>query len=399
LGKDPDEPAGEPVLPAGAARSEAVVAPSCVSLPAGAARSEDAGRGAPAASGALSVVAPSCVSLPAGAVIGVTGATGHIGAVLLERLLRHEQVEVRSVARRPLVLGSAVQPGTSGRLVHTTADVRSEAARRALAGADLVFHLAAQVWLDRHAPPWARREAMRSVNVEGTANVLAAGAGAVVLASSAAVYGAWPDNPLPLAETDPARPNPECPYAEDKLAAEQACARQPGLDWVALRICPVLGPHADARVARSLAGYRLAVPEIRGCPQATQWLDEDDVAGVLLRAGADLLGQRTVVGEVINAATDDWVFATDIARVAGSRVVRAPRGLVVGAAELAWRAGLSPFGSDRAALISGPLALSPAKAGRLLSWRPTRTSEQVLAAALRRGWRGAPRNRGGGRYR
>ena len=36
---------------------------------------------------------------------------------------------------------------------------------------------------------------------------------ALVLASSAAVYGAWPDNPLPIDEGHEPHPNVECPYA------------------------------------------------------------------------------------------------------------------------------------------------------------------------------------------
>ena len=325
-------------------------------------------------------------ALPAGAVVGVTGATGHIGQVLVEHLLRQE-VEVRTVARRPLAF--PVAGPTTGRLVHTGADVRSPAARRALAGADLVFHLAAQVWEGRGQ---ASREAMRQVNVDGTRNILDAGPGAVVLASSAAVYGAWPDNPLPLTEDHVPRPNPECRYATDKLAAELVCRRWDGR-FAVVRLCAVLGPHADVRVARALGGYRLAVPEMSGCPQAGQWMDEGDAAQALLHVGADLLGAGEVAGEVLNAGTPDWLSAPDMARLAGSRPLRAPRGLVVRAAELGRWAHLSPFGADRAALICGPLAISSEKAERLLSWQARLSSAEVFSAALARGWQGARRNR------
>ena len=301
---------------------------------------------------------------------------------------------------------------SGSRAAHTCADIRSPAARQALEGTDLVFHLAAQVWEGQRAgaggqgtaseraaagevPPGEAmpgREAMRQVNVSGTSNVLAARPGAVVLASSATVYGAWPDNPLPLFEDHVPRPNPECPYAEHKLAAEQACQDWGGR-WVALRLCAVLGPHADLRVARSLAGYRLAVPEVRGCPQATQWIDEADAVDALLAAGRDLLGPGRAAGQVVNIATRDWLGAPDMARLARSRHLKASRGLVMGAAELGRRARLAPFGADRAALICGPLALGPGKALELWSWSASRSSEEVFAAALARGWQGARRNR------
>jgi len=359
--------------------------------------------------------------LPAGAVVVVTGATGHLGQVLVDRLLRTEAesepcgIELRTLARRPLppaLLASAPIEGQAGpslggvpassrssgaptgrrlvrRLVHTCADIRSQAAREAIEDVDLVFHLAAQVWRGRGA---GADEEMRSVNVDGTLNVLAGRPKAVVLASSAAVYGAWPDNPLPLDENCAPRPNRECPYAQHKLLAERDVARA-AKAWTVLRICSVLGPHADQRVSRSLVGYRLGVPEVRGYPQALQWLDEADAAEALVRAGADLLGPAKAKGEVLNVATWDWTGAPDIARVAASRVLRAPRRAVFVAAELGKRVGLSPFGADRAALICGPLALSPAKATRLLSWQPKLSSQAVLAAALAGGWKGAPRNR------
>ena len=166
--------------------------------------------------------------MPRRLVVGVTGATGHIGGQLLERLVRDPAVEeVRSVARRALVRPSGIAGplaaralaamalaatalsgnGSGGegtaRLVHTQADLNEPAARSALEGVDLLYHLAAQVWQSRGA---AGPLQMRTTNIEGTRNMLLARPGAFVFASSVSVYGAWPDNPLPMDETDhPAR--------------------------------------------------------------------------------------------------------------------------------------------------------------------------------------------------
>jgi UDP-glucose 4-epimerase len=309
-----------------------------------------------------------------------------LGGLLLERLLADQRVkEVRSLARRPL------RPREH--LVHTCADVRSDEARRWLSGVDLVYHLAAQVWSGRG--PLAVKE-MESVNLGGTRNVLAARPGAVVFASSASVYGAWPDNPVPLAEHHVARPNPECPYAQHKLASEEAVGSDPALGgrFAVLRLAAVLGAHADARVSRSVQGYRLGVPVIRGAPFALQWLDEGEAVEALMAAGEALLGGSLVAGEVVNIAPLDWLSATDMARLARSWVLALPRWAVVGGAEAGKWLGLAPFGADRAILLNGPLALSPAKAGAVLGWRPTKTSAEVLGEALCRDWRSAPRSRG-----
>jgi nucleoside-diphosphate-sugar epimerase len=139
---------------------------------------------------------------------------------------------------------------------------------------------------------------------------------------------------------------------------------------------------------------RLAVPALSGVRQAVQWLDEADaVAGVLAAGRALVAPGGGAAGEVFNIATQDWLSAHDAARVAASHVVTVPRRVLMAGSRLGQRLGATPFGVDRAVLISGPLALSVAKAGRVLGWQPTRSSAQVLSDALARGWRGLPFNR------
>src|SRR5436305_15103645 len=108
---------------------------------------------------------------------------------MLPLLLKDSDVtEVRSVARRAVP--------SHPKLTHTAADLRDPGVRRALAGCDVVVHLGFQLWTTADAA---------GVNLGGTANVIAAAPRRIVLASSAAVYGGWPDNRLPPSEGDPAR--------------------------------------------------------------------------------------------------------------------------------------------------------------------------------------------------
>jgi UDP-glucose 4-epimerase len=251
------------------------------------------------------------------------------------------------------------------KVLHTQADLREDAAREALAGVDVLYHLGFALWRGRDSV---------HLNRDGTRNVLAARPARVVLASSAAVYGAWPDNPLPLTEDHWPRPNRQCPYAVDKLRAERLC--QAAAPTVALRIGAVLGPHADPAVAKAVRGYRLVVPAIRGKNAALQFLDEVDAAAALHRAGT------SAATGVVNIAPVDWLSAQDVAQVAGSRVLPVPRRLLLAASEATRRLRLAPFGADRAILLNGPLALDPARASDLLGWQATKSSAQVLAAAL-----------------
>lgn len=290
----------------------------------------------------------------------MTGATGHLGRVLLRLLLAEPSVyRVRSVARRPLDVADP-------RLVHTEADLRDDAARESLAGVDVLFHLGFALW--RRIPDAAH------LNLDGTRNVLAARPGRVVFASSAAVYGAWPDNPLPITEDVWPRPNAQCRYAAQKLQAERICSET--VPTVVLRIGAVLGPGMDAEVRKATLGYRRAVPAIRGVRSALQFLHEDDAAAALLAAGL-----APVTG-MFNVAPTDWLTAAEVAKVAGSRVLSLPYRTLVGGSELAFKLRLLPFGADRSILINGPLALSPARALDAFGWSASRGSAEVLAAVV-----------------
>lgn len=289
----------------------------------------------------------------------MTGATGHLGSQLLPLLLGDPDIAgVRSVARRALP--------EHPKLTHTAVDLRDPAVRVALRDCDVIAHLGFQLWTGRDA---------REVNLGGTANVIAANPGRIVLASSAAVYGGWPDNALPLSEDDPARPNGQCPYAEDKLDAERRCAAAAAT--ASLRICAVLGPHADPLVKKASAGLRQVVPAARGRLQALQFLHEDDAALALLAAI-----KRSDVDGVYNIAPDDWLDEDGVADVSGGRVVRLPFPVLLHGSEVARRLHLMDLGADRAVLLNGPLALDPSRAARDLGWKAHKGSAEVLSEFL-----------------
>src|SRR5215211_6538273 len=89
--------------------------------------------------------------------------------------------------------------------------------RPALAGVDTLVLFPLIDAADRN------EEGRRARVLEGTRRSLeaAAGAATVVLWSSGVVYGAHPDNPVPIPETQPPRPNPEFPAAGILAESEQ----------------------------------------------------------------------------------------------------------------------------------------------------------------------------------
>lgn len=210
--------------------------------------------------------------------IVVTGATGYVGRVLVERLLA-VGAGVRAVVRDP----AAPLPAAVERAVVDLAEPRGLAG--VLAGADAVVHCAAE----QRSPS---RDRHRLVNVAGTRAVLAAafeaGVRRVVHLSSIAVYPRR-DGGVPIAPEDAVDPFPELrdAYAWSKIAAERWVAlhrRADGLDTVTLRLGIVYGRERDfvARVWRRIAG-RAAI--IAGSPRMMLPLVHvDDVAEAAWRA-------------------------------------------------------------------------------------------------------------------
>ena len=85
----------------------------------------------------------------------------------------------------------------------------------------------------RLVPPGQPAEALVCVDGDGQVDLATtrralrtAVAEHVVYASTAMVYGAWPNNPVPLTEDAPMRPNPGFDYATSKAEAERAA-----LEW------------------------------------------------------------------------------------------------------------------------------------------------------------------------
>jgi nucleoside-diphosphate-sugar epimerase len=180
----------------------------------------------------------------------VVGGAGFIGSHIVEALVeRGDTVRVlddlSSGHRQNLA-------GVEEQIEFMPGSIMDEATvRRAAAGIDLIFHLAAMVSVPQSMEQPVKAE---QINALGTLNVLLAardsGARRVVFSSTSAVYGDEPT--LPKLESMP--PAPKSPYAISKLAAEQYCrlfTEAFGLETVVLRYFNVFGPRQDPSSAYS----------------------------------------------------------------------------------------------------------------------------------------------------
>ena len=201
--------------------------------------------------------------------IVVTGAGGFLGGALVERLLAHGVREVGVVTRpggKRARLDEAASRYPSSRLRFIEANVIAPAdARKAVEGADVVYHLAAAM---KGAPA-----DMYLNGVVGTKTLLEAIAAGkrktrVVLVSSFGVYGVADQGRGALVNEDtPLESHPERRdvYSQVKLRQEQLArelAPKLGLDLVVLRPGVIYGPGGSAfssRVGLNLFGVFLSL--------------------------------------------------------------------------------------------------------------------------------------------
>lgn len=191
----------------------------------------------------------------------VTGTAGFIGSHLVDRLLElsHDVVGVDCFTdyydRRSKEANVAQARDSAGfQLIED--DLCQVDLDRLLAGADYVFHLAAQAGV---RTSWGASFAdyVRN-NISATQRLLEAAKGAglkkLVFASSSSVYG----DAAKLPATEETLPRPISPYGVTKLAAEHLCslyARVYGVPVVSLRLFTVYGPRQrpDMAIQRFLS--------------------------------------------------------------------------------------------------------------------------------------------------
>lgn len=241
-----------------------------------------------------------------------------------------------------------------------------------------------------------RRVASRLTDGEGAAVILdgdppdvrkaldragAAGATHVVYRSSATVYGAWPDNPVPLSEAIALRPNPGAPFAvghaeAERLVADWKAAR-PGTTVTVLRPATTVAPGERPRLGPLLAGY--AGVAVRGASRPVQAVHVDDVAAAVL-----LAVDRRLDG-TFNVAPDGWIPDTTARAVAGGPLrVALPEGVVE------WLTRVSPA---VLAYAVHPWVIANDRL-RAEGWAPEHSNEEALVATHAASWRDlSPRRR------
>lgn len=283
--------------------------------------------------------------------IVLTGSAGSVGGRVTMRLLKRPGVFVVGVDR---------ERGDQAVHQHHGGDLRAIDLDAIFEGADVVVHLASA---------YGRQDFVDASRLDTRAARLVLDAAArtgvaqVVLLSSAMVYGARPENPIPLTEHAPVEPGPLA-FAQSKVTIERL-----GRDWqaatggrlVVLRPTTAVARGSTSWVASSLA---LAAALSSDSDPDLQFLHLDDLAeAVVVTATRQLDG-------VFNVAPDGWVRADEVRTLTGRAPrLRIPAWVADELVQLSWNRGIVATPPGIMTYATEPWVIANDRL-RALGWEP-----------------------------
>jgi dihydroflavonol-4-reductase len=313
----------------------------------------------------------------------VTGATGHLGNVLVRELLEHgERVRVLTrpgkIARALEGLGVEIVPGDL---------LDPGSLERAMQGAELVYHLAARISLENGPDPETER-----VNYQGTLNILTAARTARIrrLVYASSIYalkkpmkGVLLDESQPF-DTAGCKGAYDCSKARASLAVLRETAA--GLDGVL--VCPtaIIGPF-DFHGSEAGRAIRLYMhPGMRFYVEgAYDFIDVRDAAtGFVLAAEKGRSGEIYILsgGRMTVREVAQTIWQASGRRAAGIRVPLGLAYLAAGFMPIFTRLTKTQLIFTRYSLdaIQSNSQISHAKASQELGFTPRPVRQAILDA-------------------
>jgi len=300
----------------------------------------------------------------------VTGADGFVGRALSQALTTAGHRVRRAVRTLP----GAASPDTIA-----VGDIGgSPDWTSALAGIEVVVHLAGRAHVMREEATVDPAAAYRRTNVTGTEQLARAAAAAgvrrLVFVSSIKVNGEATRD-APFRKTDP--PRPEDDYGRSKWEAEQtlaAIARETGLQVVVVRPPLIYGPGVKGNVARLM---RIVA---RGLPLPLGSIDNRRSMiglGNLCSALRACVEHPAAAGETFLVSDGKDVSTPELVRMLAAGLGTRARLLPVPQALL--RLGAAVSGSGALSRLVGSLSVDSSHIRARLAWRPEKSMAQEIA--------------------
>lgn len=235
--------------------------------------------------------------------IVVTGVAGSVGSRVARRLTPDENIAVVGIDR--------VGARSEGLAGHHLGDLRSIDLDEIFEGVDTIVHLASAYGRNEFVDASRHDTRAARLTLDAAAR---AGVAQFVLLSSAMVYGARAENPIPLTERAKVQPG-GLGFAENKATIERMATEWQtltGARLTVLRPSTAVASGGSSWVAKSM---QLAAGLSSDSDPPLQFLHLDDLAHAV-----EVLVRQQAAG-VFNVAPDGWVRAEEVRSLSG----RAPR--------------------------------------------------------------------------
>ncbi len=303
--------------------------------------------------------------------VAVTGSNGRLGQRVMALLAEAPEAHVARV----IAIDKEGPTPINAHIRFVRADLATVDLQALLTGCDTLIHLASA---------FSASDQDDDTVLAGRVVDAAAGAGvkSVVLISSAAVYGAWPDNPVPITEAHQPNPNPGFAFASSRLALEEVGKqwRNRADDRTLAIMRPAVTPSLSGQsgwLARAVGPSKVDL--LLSTPPPVQFVHLDDVASAAVHAAVFRLDG------IYNVAPNKWLRGEDAPPLMGMAISIPATGPVreIASALVRWvvypllALGPRPPGAEPWSRYPWVVANDRLRA---TGWAPLSTTEEVLVA-------------------
>lgn len=327
----------------------------------------------------------------AGRVVAVAGpgAAPGVPALRIARRLTQERRHPAGAARTG-VAEVRVLAGVRGRLDgaqwHVT-DTSAPGVLDALAGVDVLVWVAMPTDLAASLTqrPAERRAAMMHTARALVVSAVAAGVRQVLIVTSAEVYGALADNPVPLPDDAPLAAVSDAGLVGDLLAVEHLVAQSrdnhPGVQFTVVRPAVLVGAGIDTTLTRYFEAPRLLA--VKGTTPLWQFCHVDDLASAVLDLALDTpSGDGTSPHlDGVTVGCDDALTLREVERLAAMRRIEVGETTAMATATQLHRVGVLPSPASDLAYVMHPWTVGSVTL-RARGWHPAYDNGTCLGVLL-----------------
>lgn len=304
----------------------------------------------------------------------ITGAAGFIGQQLLSDLAVQQPnwqlfaADIREITARDNIHPLRLDISQRAEVLKVVAQCRPDA----------IVHLASVV----SPPPGMTEETLHAIDVGGTLAIVEAavanGVGQLIVTSSGAAYGYYPENAEWIDEHDPLRGHARFAYAKHKREVEELLVRvrvnHPELRQLILRPGTILGRRVNNQITDMFK--KRAVLGIQGSDSRFVFIWDQDVVSIIRK------GLEKGASGIYNLAGDGALSLREIAEILRKPYRPLPAGLVQGVLRVLKPLRLSQYGPEQVDFLRYRPVLANRRLKEEFGYTPRYTSREAFIAFL-----------------